>query len=96
MASNTSYLRGNNLIDYLMILIVTSVLTVFIFWANYTQLDLVTKGGGRVIAAGRNNNIQIPENASMNSFLFQEGDTINATIQRNIVSAICMDLYNSV
>ena len=78
MASNTSYLRGNNLIDYLMILIVSSVLTLFIFWANYTQLDIVTKGGGRVIAAGQNKNIQIPENASVNSFLFQEGDTINA------------------
>ena len=45
--------------DYFMILTVTLIFSVFLVWANYTRLDLVTRGGGRVIAAGQNKNIQL-------------------------------------
>ena len=47
--------------DYFMILTVISIFAFFLVWANYTKLDLVTRGSGRVIADGQNKNIQSPE-----------------------------------
>ena len=43
--------------EYFMILLVAAVFTVFIVWANYTQLDLVKRGDGRVISDGQNKNV---------------------------------------
>ena len=47
--------------EYLMIILVTAIFAAFMVWANYTQLDLVTRGSGRVIADGQNKNVQSPE-----------------------------------
>ena len=59
--------------DYFMIFTVTIIFGVFLIWANYTHLDLVTRGGGRVIAAGQNKNIQSPERGSIASYMVEEG-----------------------
>ena len=47
--------------EYVMIILVTAIFAAFMVWANYTQLDLVTRGSGRVIADGQNKNVQSPE-----------------------------------
>jgi len=46
--------------EYLMIILVTAIFAAFMVWANYTQLDLVTRGSGHVIADGQNKNVQSP------------------------------------
>ena len=62
--------------DYLMILIVSLIFVVFLVWANYTHLDLVTRGSGRVIAAGQNKNVQSPDRGTIKSYLVEEGSLV--------------------
>ena len=62
--------------DYFMILIVSSLFVVFLVWANYTHLDLVTRGSGRVIAAGQNKNVQSPDRGTIKSYLVEEGSLV--------------------
>ena len=64
--------------DYFMIFTVTIIFGVFLIWANYTHLDLVTRGGGRVIAAGQNKNIQSPERGSIASYMVEEGSVVKS------------------
>ena len=64
--------------EYFMILIVTLIFAVFLVWANYTQLDLVTRGGGRVVADGQNKNIQSPERGIISTYLIEEGSIVSA------------------
>ena len=64
--------------EYFMILIVTLIFAVFSVWANYTQLDLVTRGGGRVVADGQNKNIQSPERGTISAYLVEEGSIVSA------------------
>ena len=64
--------------EYFMILLVAAVFTVFIVWANYTQLDLVKRGDGRVISDGQNKNVQSPERGAIATYLVEEGSKVNA------------------
>jgi len=47
-------------------------------WANYTQLDLVTRGSGRVIADGQNKNVQSPERGTIATYVVEEGSSVTA------------------
>jgi len=47
-------------------------------WANYTHLDLVTRGGGRVIAAGQNKNVQSPERGTIATYMVEEGTVVSS------------------
>ena len=62
--------------DYFMILTVTLIFAFFLVWANYTKLDLVTRGSGRVIADGQNKNIQSPERGTIATYLVEEGTIV--------------------
>lgn len=62
--------------DIFVILIIIAVFSSFLFWANLTHLDLVTKGDGRVVAASQNKNIQSPENGSIALFLVEVGSAV--------------------
>ena len=64
--------------DYFMILTVISIFTFFLVWANYTKLDLVTRGSGRVIADGQNKNIQSPERGTIATYIVEEGTIVSA------------------
>jgi len=64
--------------EYLMIILVTAIFAAFMVWANYTQLDLVTRGSGRVIADGQNKNVQSPERGTIATYVVEEGNTVNA------------------
>ena len=64
--------------EYLMIILVTAIFAAFMVWANYTQLDLVTRGSGRVIADGQNKNVQSPERGTIATYVVEEGSTVNA------------------
>ena len=73
---------GQNIVstknDYFIILTVLLLFIVFLIWANYTHLDLVTKGSGRVIAAGQNKNVQSPDRGTIKSYLIEEGSLVKA------------------
>ena len=64
--------------EYLLITLVTTIFAVFIVWANYTQLDLVTRGSGRVIADGQNKNVQSPERGTIATYVVEEGSLVTA------------------
>ena len=64
--------------EYLLITLVTTIFAVFIVWANYTQLDLVTRGSGRVIADGQNKNVQSPERGTIATYVVEEGSSVTA------------------
>ena len=63
--------------EYLMIILVTAIFAAFMVWANYTQLDLVTRGNGRVIADGQNKNVQSPERGTIATYVVEEGSSVN-------------------
>ena len=77
MSSKDSIGSGGR--DYFMILTVTLIFAFFLVWANYTKLDLVTRGSGRVIADGQNKNIQSPERGTIASYLVEEGTVVSAS-----------------
>ena len=64
--------------EYFLITLVTTIFAVFLVWANYTQLDLVTRGSGRVIADGQNKNVQSPERGTIATYVVEEGSTVTA------------------
>ena len=66
--------------DYVMILIVWILFAVFLVWASRTHLDLVTRGSGRVIAAGQNKNVQSPQDGSITGFFVEEGRLVSGLI----------------
>jgi len=57
---------------------VTLIFAFFLVWANYTKLDLVTRGSGRVIADGQNKNIQSPERGTIATYIVEEGTIVSA------------------
>ncbi len=59
--------------EYFLITLVTAIFAVFLAWANYTQLDLVTRGSGRVIADGQNKNVQSPERGTIATYCGRRG-----------------------
>ena len=62
--------------EYFLITLVTTIFAVFLVWANYTHLDLVTRGGGRVIADGQNKNVQSPERGTIATYVVEEGSSV--------------------
>jgi adhesin transport system membrane fusion protein len=71
--------------EYFLITLVTAIFAVFLVWANYTQLDLVTRGSGRVIADGQNKNVQSPERGTIATYVVEEGSSVNA---RQVIATI--------
>jgi adhesin transport system membrane fusion protein len=64
--------------EYFLITLVTAIFAVFLVWANYTQLDLVTRGNGRVVADGQNKNVQSPERGTIATYAVEEGSSVIA------------------
>ena len=64
--------------EYFLITLVTTIFAVFLVWANYTRLDLVTRGSGRVIADGQNKNVQSPERGTIATYVVEEGSSVTA------------------
>ena len=62
--------------EYFLITLVTTIFAVFLVWANYTQLDLVTRGSGRVIADGQNKSVQSPERGTIATYVVEEGSSV--------------------
>lgn len=68
--------RRGGFLDYLVIILITVILVIFVVWANFTKLDLVTTGSGRLIASGQNKNVQSPVMGSISGFFVEEGSYV--------------------
>ena len=61
---------------YLTISLVTAIIIIFLVWANNTELDLITKGNGRIITAGQNQIVQSPFRGILNSIEVEPGTRV--------------------
>lgn len=68
--------KRGSFLDYLIIILISAILIAFIIWANFTALDLVTTGQGKLIASGQNKNIQSPIKGTISGFFVEEGSTV--------------------
>ena len=64
-------------INQIMIGLLFTVLAACYFWAKETQLDLITRGEGRLIAEGQNKLVQAPDSGIVKEIFVKEGDFIN-------------------
>ena len=53
-----------------------TVLAAGYFWAKETQLDLITRGEGRLVAEGQNKLVQAPDGGIIKEIFVKEGDTV--------------------
>jgi adhesin transport system membrane fusion protein len=66
----------SNYINQIMIGLLLTVLATGYFWARETQLDLITRGEGRLVAEGQNKLVQAPDGGIIKEIFVKEGDTV--------------------
>tara|TARA_B100002051_G_scaffold259978_1_gene280039 strand:- start:231 stop:1469 length:1239 start_codon:yes stop_codon:yes gene_type:complete len=59
-----------------MIALLLGLIAAGYFWAKSTQLDLITRGEGRLIAEGQNKIVQSPEGGVITEIFVSEGDVV--------------------
>ena len=59
-----------------MIALLLGLIAAGYFWAKSTQLDLITRGEGRLIAEGQNKLVQAPDGGIVTQILVKEGDVV--------------------
>ena len=64
-------------LNQLMIALLIGLLAAGYFWAKHTQLDLITRGEGRLIAEGQNKLVQAPDGGIITAIFVKEGDIVN-------------------
>ena len=64
-------------LNQLMIALLIGLLAAGYFWAKHTQLDLITRGEGRLIAEGQNKLVQAPDGGIITEIFVKEGDIVN-------------------
>ena len=60
-----------------MIALLMGLIAAGYFWAKETQLDLITRGEGRLIAEGQNKLVQAPEGGIVTEIFVSEGDIVS-------------------
>ena len=63
-------------LNQFMIALLIGLLTAGYFWAKHTQLDLITRGEGRLIAEGQNKLVQAPDGGIITEIFVKEGDIV--------------------
>ena len=66
----------SNYINQIMIGLLLTVLAAGYFWARETQLDLITRGEGRLVAEGQNKLVQAPDGGIIKEIFVKEGDIV--------------------
>ena len=59
-----------------MIALLVALLAAAYYWAKETDLDLITRGEGRLIAEGQNKLVQSPEGGVVSEIFVDEGDIV--------------------
>jgi len=65
-----------NFINKFLILVISALLIVTYIWAGNTDLDLVTKGEGRLIVKGKNQSIQVSDPGIISQLFVEEGNEV--------------------
>jgi adhesin transport system membrane fusion protein len=68
---------GTQWFDHILLYAITALLVIFILWANFTKLDEIARGDGKVIPSSQVQVIQNLEGGIIDEFLVREGDTVN-------------------
>ena len=63
-------------LNQFMIALLIGLLAAGYFWAKQTQLDLITRGEGRLIAEGQNKLVQAPDGGIITEIFVKEGDIV--------------------
>lgn len=63
-------------LNQFMIALLIGLLAAGYFWAKHTQLDLITRGEGRLIAEGQNKLVQAPDGGIITAIFVKEGDIV--------------------
>ena len=63
-------------INQLMVALLIALLGAAYYWAKETNLDLITRGEGRLIAEGQNKLVQSPEGGVVSEIFVDEGDIV--------------------
>ena len=63
-------------LNQFMIALLIGLLAAGYFWAKHTQLDLITRGEGRLIAEGQNKLVQAPDGGIITKIFVKEGDIV--------------------
>ena len=63
-------------INQLMVALLIALLAAAYYWAKETNLDLITRGEGRLIAEGQNKLVQSPEGGVVSEIFVDEGDIV--------------------
>ena len=63
-------------LNQFMIALLIGLLAAGYFWAKHTQLDLITRGEGRLIAEGQNKLVQAPDGGIITEIFVKEGDIV--------------------
>lgn len=66
----------NNIVNKTLIVTISFLLLIFYFWADFTELDLVTKGEGRLIVEGKNQSLQVSDTGIISQMFVSEGDKV--------------------
>ena len=61
-----------------LLLIIISFVVGFLYWTSITELDVVVRGQGKTISAGKNQLVQSPEAGVISSTYVNEGEIIDA------------------
>jgi adhesin transport system membrane fusion protein len=64
-------------LNQFMIALLLGLLAAGYFWAKQTQLDLITRGEGRLIAEGQNKLVQAPDGGIVTKIFVNEGDIVS-------------------
>ena len=64
-------------LNQFMIALLLGLLAAGYFWAKHTQIDLITRGEGRLIAEGQNKFVQAPDGGIVTKIFVKEGDIVS-------------------
>ena len=64
-------------LNQFMIALLLGLIAAGYFWAKHTQLDLITRGEGRLIAEGQNKLVQAPDGGIVTKIFVNEGDIVS-------------------
>lgn len=63
---------------HILLMVIVSFVVIFILWANFAELDEVTRGDGKVIPSSDVQALQILDAGLVKEFLVREGDRVEA------------------
>lgn len=68
--------RGASRVAHMLLFFIVAAFTVFVVWANYAELDEVTRGEGKVIPSGQTKIVQHLEGGIISDIMIQEGQEV--------------------